>query len=78
MAVQMSRAVSFMESQMYPGLGMLARSGMLRFSSLSAGDHSMTDHHGRNRQTAMWMLEESLKRLKTDHLELWQVHDFLK
>jgi aryl-alcohol dehydrogenase-like predicted oxidoreductase len=38
----------------------------------------MTDHHGHNRQTAMWMLEEPLQRLKTDHLELWQVHDFLK
>lgn len=38
----------------------------------------MTDHHGRDRQTVMQMLEESLKRLKTDHLNLWQVHDFLK
>jgi predicted aldo/keto reductase-like oxidoreductase len=38
----------------------------------------MTDHHGRDRQTVMRMLEESLKRLKTDHLDLWQVHDFLK
>ena len=31
--------------------------------------------HGRDRQTAMRMLEESLKRLKTDHLDLWQVHE---
>jgi aryl-alcohol dehydrogenase-like predicted oxidoreductase len=38
----------------------------------------MTDHHERDRQTVMRMLEESLKRLKTDHLDLWQVHDFLK
>lgn len=38
----------------------------------------MTDHHGRDRQTVMRMLEESLKRLKTDHLNLWQIHDFLK
>lgn len=31
--------------------------------------------HGRDRQTAMRMLEESLRRLQTDHLDLWQVHE---
>ncbi len=33
--------------------------------------------HGRDRQTAMRMLEESLKRLKTDRLDLWQVHEVI-
>jgi aryl-alcohol dehydrogenase-like predicted oxidoreductase len=31
--------------------------------------------HGRDKKVAMHQLEESLKRLKTDHLDLWQVHE---
>ncbi|MCA1663972.1 MAG: aldo/keto reductase [Myxococcales bacterium] len=31
--------------------------------------------HGRDAKTAMRQLEESLHRLKTDHLDLWQVHE---
>jgi aryl-alcohol dehydrogenase-like predicted oxidoreductase len=31
--------------------------------------------HGRDAQVAMRQLEESLRRLKTDHLDLWQVHE---
>lgn len=31
--------------------------------------------HGRGRKTAMAQLEESLRRLRTDHLDLWQVHE---
>jgi len=30
--------------------------------------------HGRDKELAMRMLEESLRRLNTDHLDLWQVH----
>ncbi len=30
--------------------------------------------HGRDAQLAMQMLEQSLRRLQTDHLDLWQVH----
>jgi uncharacterized protein len=31
--------------------------------------------HGRGRATAMAQLEETLRRLGTDHLDLWQVHE---
>lgn len=31
--------------------------------------------HGRDRKVAMQQLEDSLKRLKTDHLDLWQIHE---
>ena len=31
--------------------------------------------HGRDKKVAMRQLEESLRRLKTDHLDLWQVHE---
>ena len=30
--------------------------------------------HGRDKSLALQMLEESLKRLQTDHLDLWQIH----
>ncbi len=33
--------------------------------------------HGRDRKTAMQMLEQSLRRLKTDHVDLWQVHEVI-
>jgi aryl-alcohol dehydrogenase-like predicted oxidoreductase len=31
--------------------------------------------HGRDRRVAMRQLQQSLRRLKTDHLDLWQVHE---
>jgi aryl-alcohol dehydrogenase-like predicted oxidoreductase len=31
--------------------------------------------HGRGKDVAMRQLEESLKRLRTDHLDLWQIHE---
>ena len=31
--------------------------------------------HGRDKKVALRQLEESLKRLQTDHLDLWQVHE---
>ncbi len=30
--------------------------------------------HGRDKDVALRMLEESLNRLQTDHLDLWQIH----
>ena len=30
--------------------------------------------HGRGKELALQMLEESLRRLQTDHLDLWQIH----
>ncbi len=35
---------------------------------------SKTCPHGRDGSLALLMLEESLRRLQTDHLDLWQVH----
>jgi aryl-alcohol dehydrogenase-like predicted oxidoreductase len=31
--------------------------------------------HGRKKDVAMRMLEESLRRLQTDHLDVWQIHE---
>ncbi len=31
--------------------------------------------HGRDKHVAMQMLEESLRRLRTDHLDVWQIHE---
>jgi len=33
--------------------------------------------HGRNKSVAMQQLEESLKRLDTDNLDLWQIHEVI-
>jgi aryl-alcohol dehydrogenase-like predicted oxidoreductase len=33
--------------------------------------------HGRDKKVALRQLEESLKRLGTDHLDLWQVHEVI-
>jgi aryl-alcohol dehydrogenase-like predicted oxidoreductase len=31
--------------------------------------------HGRSKEVAMRMLEQSLRRLQTDHLDVWQIHE---
>jgi aryl-alcohol dehydrogenase-like predicted oxidoreductase len=33
--------------------------------------------HGRDKQVAMRMLEDSLTRLQTDHLDVWQIHEVI-
>ena len=33
--------------------------------------------HGRGKDVAMRMLEESLRRLRTDHVDVWQVHEVI-
>lgn len=37
----------------------------------------MTKHHGRDKQMAMQHLEDSLRRLQTDHIDLWQYHEVI-
>jgi len=37
----------------------------------------MTKHHGRDKKTAMQHLEDSLRRLKTDMIDLWQFHEIV-
>src|SRR5439155_23194468 len=33
--------------------------------------------HGRDRRVALRQLEDSLRRLQTDHLDLWQIHEVI-
>ena len=33
--------------------------------------------HGRDKKVALKQLDESLRRLKTDHLDLWQIHEVI-
>jgi len=33
--------------------------------------------HGRDKNVAMRQLEESLTRLQTDHLDVWQIHEVI-
>jgi uncharacterized protein len=33
--------------------------------------------HGRKKDVAMQQLEESLRRLKTDHIDVWQIHEVI-
>ncbi len=33
--------------------------------------------HGRDRKVAMQMLEQSLRRLRTDHIDVWQIHEVI-
>jgi uncharacterized protein len=33
--------------------------------------------HGRDKSLALQMLEESLRRLQTDHLDVWQIHEVI-
>ena len=37
----------------------------------------MTKHHGRDKKTAMLHLEDSLRKLRTDVIDLWQFHEIV-
>jgi len=37
----------------------------------------MTKHHGRDRKTAMQHLEDSLRRFRTEVIDLWQFHEII-
>jgi predicted aldo/keto reductase-like oxidoreductase len=37
----------------------------------------MTKHHGRDKKTAIQHLEDSLRRLQTDIIDLWQFHEII-
>jgi predicted aldo/keto reductase-like oxidoreductase len=37
----------------------------------------MTKHHGRDKKTALQHLDDSLKRLQTDVIDLWQFHELV-
>ncbi len=57
------------------------RSEMLMGKALQDGYRDrvflMTKHHGRDKKTAMQHLEDSLRRLNTDVIDLWQFHEII-
>src|SRR5262249_20975733 len=52
----------------------LSRRGLWHLSILHTIPMTKVCTHDRGADLAMRMLEESLRRLRTDHLDLWQVH----
>jgi uncharacterized protein len=57
-------------SEEWMGLGLQARRDQVFLMSKVCT-------HGRDKNVAMQQLEESLKRLGTDHLDLWQIHEVI-
>ncbi len=57
-------------SEEWMGLGLLGRRDKVFLMSKVCT-------HGRDKNVAMQQLEESLKRLGTDHLDLWQIHEVI-
>ncbi len=82
-----NRAVSFIRKAIDMGVTFLdnaweyhgGRSEELMGRALQNGYREktflMTKHHGRDKKTAMKHLEDSLRRLKTDVIDLWQYHE---
>ena len=59
-------ARAYAGSESYYGLALMERRNEIFLTSKS---------HGRDRETAMDHLRQTLRNMKTDHLDLWQVHD---
>lgn len=59
-------ARAYSGSESYYGLALQERRNEIFLASKS---------HGRDRETAMDHLQQTLRNMKTDHLDLWQVHD---
>jgi len=59
-------ARAYSGSEAYYGLALKERRGDIFLTSKS---------HARDRKGALEHLEETLRNMKTDHLDLWQVHD---
>ena len=59
-------ARAYSGSETYYGLALKERRKEIFLASKS---------HGRDRETAMDHLQQTLRNMKTDHLDLWQVHD---
>jgi predicted aldo/keto reductase-like oxidoreductase len=70
------RGVTFMDNAWEYHNG---RSEELMGKALSDGYRDkaflMTKHHGRDKKTAMEHLEDNLRRLRTDVIDLWQFHE---
>jgi predicted aldo/keto reductase-like oxidoreductase len=60
-----------------PGISQWAQRVALKGRRDNAIVVSSVCTHGRKQDVAMRMLEQSIVRLQTDHLDVWQIHDVI-